>query len=275
MRQSVTLVVALMLGGCGPRVGEVDSQSGTDTTESTTDDGSGPGPGPGGNPGSASDVTSTGHEGGEVGDEVDTGFSPDWGSLGCLVSPAFQCSEGVPCDQINPPCGDPMSPFDAYGCLRSSCPCSVGEICFHPSDWGGCASSELFCEDVRGQGCLCGGSDDCGGSYCLAEQDVPALPCLSFEDPVSCAEANCAWFEGGRVSLTPNCSCDPRSGICVPPVEYELGPGPAFYYPIVPPQNAVSLPNALDPIPHGLKPCDDLHAPDACVCLSTFEWSCP
>ena len=199
---------------------------------------------------------------------VVTGFFPDWGTVGptCDILPEFTCSTGVDCGQVS--CGDPFSPFDAEGCLRPSCPCVDGEVCFRPVDWGGCTSSELFCEDVPGQGCLCGGTDDCGGSYCLPADQVPALPCLGIEDPESCEASNCTWLWGDSVLGGLVCGCNPMHGVCVEPLDYALAPGPAIYHRIDDPTRAVILYEDVIPTPPGLVSCESPDAPEVCECAS-------
>ncbi len=95
----------------------------------------------------------------------------------CPQTENFTCHEfEIDCNQID--CGSLDSPFDENGCLRETCNsgggCSEGDECYTPIDWGGCASSGLFCSDSNLQmACICGGDADCNGSYCVPHELYP------------------------------------------------------------------------------------------------------
>lgn len=147
-------------------LGDYESSS-SDSGESTsTTDGVTPDPGTSG--------TSVGGETGDTGmvdtGMVDTGMA-DTGMVGeCEFS---GCA--VDCESYN--CGA-LGEFDADGCLRQPCgganPCGEGEVCYQPELFGGCTGSANFCEyDEELMACSCGGTDDCGGSFCVAEAEYP------------------------------------------------------------------------------------------------------
>jgi hypothetical protein len=74
-------------------------------------------------------------------------------------------------------CGDVDSPFDEHGCLRPTCmsheDCDGTDLCYRPLDFGGCASSDVFCDDDPTYGCTCMSTPDCSGAYCVPEEIYP------------------------------------------------------------------------------------------------------
>jgi hypothetical protein len=231
-------VFVSMVAACGPSIG----QPGDDATASSGDDGSGtgmtgmtsvgedssvgPSPSTTASPSStASDATDTTDP--TVGDETTAG------GFMCPQTEDFMCSGQYGCD--GRPCADnPMSAFDANGCLRPSCPCDAGMVCFTPADWGGCVGSEIVCGDDPKTGqCVCGGTDDCGGSYCLPEGEAPPVACGTFVDEEACLGAGCSAFVQGRPITDRGggaCLCDLEEPWClfVDPGATAL-PNPAAY----------------------------------------------
>jgi len=65
--------------------------------------------------------------------------------------------------------------FDEQGCVRAPCGpdgCGAGEFCYRPSDYGGCVSSSISCDESEDGVCSCGFLSDCGGEYCVPESVV-------------------------------------------------------------------------------------------------------
>jgi hypothetical protein len=266
-RVLVAWVAAVPLVACGPKVdGDGDSTGSTSTTTtSATATASS-------DPTAATRTTAASDD-----DGSDVSGYPDWGLQPgtCPVTEEFACPGGMDCSVVWTACGDPLSPFDLRGCLRPRCPCADDEVCFSPLEWGGCTSSGFFCEEDPNLGCQCGGTDDCGGRYCLPVDEVPAAPCVSFEDAPSCARANCLGHDGVQVHLDGGaCSCVPGFGVCVPPLEDGTGPGLGVYFRLADPSYAVILPFTLDPVPLGLQACDDADPTEACACAVTLDF-CP
>ncbi|MEM6994006.1 MAG: hypothetical protein AAF721_26070 [Myxococcota bacterium] len=145
------------------------SGSGDDGAESGGDDG----------------VTSTsgatnGQSGGQSGNASDAGIeTEDAGDESPLVLDVGgmngECEAGCPIECEGEECG-PLGQHDEGGCLRRPCqdddPCDDGQRCYIPSLFGGCVSSGWSCELSDGA-CLCGGDADCGGGYCVDEDDYP------------------------------------------------------------------------------------------------------
>lgn len=201
-------------------------------------------------------------------DEDDDGpiFPEDWGSVGVVCTPTdvFGCTQGVDCTQVS--CGDPMSPFDADGCMRPLCPCDEGSVCFVPANFDGCASSGLGCVE-KGGSCLCVADPDCGGSYCLPIDEVPIAPCLEFDDQAACEASNCLWQPGVRRQYVNGaCECDAPTGICIAPLRYAAQPPGTTYYRFDAPDRSVRLDATLSPTPTGLDPCIDGGPVPVCDC---------
>jgi hypothetical protein len=145
-------IVGTTLGtsGCvtGKGVGDLDTESGSDTTD---------GPEP------TTSATPT---------DTDTGepaVCPDV-DVACTISPSCE-GEG---------CGDALSLFDADGCPRPACgesdgPCPDGRVCLQLDDWGYCSSTGWGC-DLEGDECVCTQTNDCqpGVAYCIPEDVAPA-----------------------------------------------------------------------------------------------------
>ena len=151
-------------------LGDYEGSSSDSDASSGTTDGVTSGPGEsgssmGGESGATSDtgMVDTGNV--DTG-MVDTGMVGECEFSGCAVD----------CEGFND-CG-PLGEFDADGCQRQRCgatdPCAAGEVCYQPELFGGCTGSASFCEmDEELMQCVCGGTDDCGGAYCVAEGDYP------------------------------------------------------------------------------------------------------
>ena len=109
----------------------------------------------------------------ETGDPTETSTTGPVGA--CQIADDFSCGAGVDCEVSNA-CGTLDSYFDDDGCLRPTCrrnsDCGAGEVCYYDELYGGCASSSLSCDDDNGE-CECGGSDDCGGAYCVPAELLP------------------------------------------------------------------------------------------------------
>lgn len=93
------------------------------------------------------------------------------GPTACEGSENHLCSGPVDCGDA---CGTLDSFFDDEGCIRPACgrhdECGDGALCYHPIDYGGCASSDVSCtEDANGV-CGCGLDPDCGGAYCVPSE---------------------------------------------------------------------------------------------------------
>jgi len=91
----------------------------------------------------------------------------------CEGNEDFTCAGAYECGES---CGDLGSRFDAQGCLRPSCgdddECGADEFCYG-GDWGICTGSSFTCADSDGS-CECGGTDDCGGNYCVPKSSLSA-----------------------------------------------------------------------------------------------------
>lgn len=260
-RLELAAIVAGLVG-CGPHV---DHGSGAESTGASTSLATGS------TTGTGDDPTVVGEVVGSVSADVDSDtFPEDWGSVTqtCTPSETFACGNGVVCDES---CGDPFSPFDAAGCLRPSCPCVDGEVCFTPLDYGGCVSSGITCQESAGV-CQCAMDPDCGGSYCLPAVEVPALPCLDLQTPAECDRSNCRWLAGTDVSQDDTgCVCFIPAGVCVAPLEYrESSPG-AIFYRVDDPSRAVWLDPAPSPTPLGLARCGVDEDAEVCGCGGPCE----
>ncbi len=92
-------------------------------------------------------------------------------------SPNLECEQyELDCEVHN--CGAIDSYFDIDGCPRPACSdasdCADDEICYAAINYGGCASSGIFCgDDAESMSCQCGGDDDCNGAYCVPAELVP------------------------------------------------------------------------------------------------------
>lgn len=162
----------------------------------------------GGSDGSGgSDVTGGSDGSGDsdsTGGSDSSGGSDTGGGANCPTSDVFTCTFPIDCKAYD--CGDPWSWFDEMGCMRQPCQpdgdaCPEGEYCYVPATDGGCVSSGLGCSDGDAT-CECGGTDDCGGSFCLPM----GLP------------ARCGGFVGGECPMGTTCEdipdddCEPGSG---------------------------------------------------------------
>ncbi len=198
------------------------------------------------------------------------------GAQACSGNPDFQCTEPFDCGANG--CGGPFSPFDEDGCLRNSCvmpgDCGPGQVCFTPMDYGGCASSGVFCEQ-DGELCQCGSKPDCGGSYCIPEREVPSADCWGEPDEVSCTAAGCNHFETVTV-INDDCSCELSTPACVEFIGRIGGAGaPNAFFHLETQTMAVFSADWIEP-PLGWGRCSDPGAPVACGCYQPFtEPVCP
>ncbi|MCX4240954.1 hypothetical protein [Paraliomyxa miuraensis] len=194
----------------------------------------------------------------------------------CPPTPEFQCTQPVTCSEG---CGGPFSPFDEQGCLRPSCAnddgCADGETCLHPIDYGGCASSGMFCSDGPGGECQCGGDPDCGGGFCVPDDEVPALDCFGLPDEPSCIDANCSEFHT-VLQITDTCECMPGVPACLLFLGDIGGPdAPNYFWHEATNTVAMFGTDWFEP-PVGWQPCSAPGAPPACGCYEPYtEPRCP
>lgn len=103
--------------------------------------------------------------------ESDSDSATTTGGLVCGGAENFMCSAPVDCGDA---CGTLDSFFDEEGCIRAPCSrhddCDDGSVCYHPIDYGGCASSDVSCFEDENGTCQCGLDPDCGGSYCVPDE---------------------------------------------------------------------------------------------------------
>lgn len=202
------LVVALF-GGCSEEgsLGEYPESSGT-----AVDDGGssmGDDSGTTGASNSAGDSSASGPSSGDDGTAEstasatvgDTATSSDT-MPGACEQPG-NCVEFSPCG-AEPECGTLESLFDENGCVKAECQddgqCDDGELCYRAIDFGGCAPSGVFCEDDQElQTCSCGSNPECGGGFCVPEDQYPTAAGLP--DTAALAEIACAPNDGPAVHL--------------------------------------------------------------------------
>jgi hypothetical protein len=284
MPRAPGLVVGLLLlvWGCGPQVTLDDAGDG-----SSDDGGSSTGPGSGTRPTTADDggPDDGGPDDGGPADGGPDGGSPATTAVGddtsgdtvgvtCEPTPLFSCSAPIDCGACP---DDPMSPIDADGCLRPRCrrdlPCPDGMVCFAPLTWGGCAGSGMWCEDDRRGVCQCGGTDDCGGAWCLPEGQAPPDACPDFGGEEACAEAGCGPFVLGRPILArPDgaCLCDLEEPHCLWAPDGASLDAPQAYLDLLD-GRVVAFPMTFDPPPLGWIACADLSdPPPACACAEVL-----
>lgn len=103
-------------------------------------------------------------------------------------SPDIACTKPFDCEQWN--CGAIDSPIDASGCLRPSCPCGPGELCYSVS-MNDCPD-EASCAD-EGDVCSCA-VRDCNTSYCIPADQGPPVECAKITDKDACLAAGCSEF---------------------------------------------------------------------------------
>jgi len=202
--------------------------------------------------------------------------SSDTGEPGGCADVPQGCSTPVDCQRQA--CGALGSWFDASGCLRA--PCSLkgtcaapDEVCFQPAEWGLCASSGVSCEDVGGQ-CECSSDDDCGGEFCVPDDQAPPALCNALEGGPECSDAGCASAANVRpiVAAGESCLCDLGETRClwVPPSASVTG-GQATAYMHLETLAVEVFEDAYDPAPLGYIACADLDAPPpACECAAVL-----
>ena len=278
-------MAALVTLACGPKV-EVGDDGGSEagsgvTSNVTITAGSATTPSTTGTTVVDTSVGDVGDVDGGVSVGVDavTGFFPDWGDVGQFCpNPDHACLEPLPCDSS---CGDPFSPFDFEGCLRFSClsdvDCAPDERCFAPADYGGCASSGIYCYDDPELGaCTCTADPDCGGQYCVPASVVPAGNCNEITDAQVClATLGCDTIPALRLELAlDQCICEyvdkciwVPDGLDPGPVEGAFLPGDTslyFFY------------EWFDPPPPGWALCGQgLGDPAACGLCDPTSPTCP
>ncbi len=184
----------------------------------------------------------------------------------CEGNPNYQCEGPYDCGAF--PCGSLNDWFDADGCIRSSCSddgdCDADEVCFRPIDYGGCASSGLDCVQ-DGPVCSCGADPDCGGRYCVAEDEIPGATCFEQTDEESCMNEGCTDYRP-VVEISETCECTIDRLTCMF-INGGVSGGPADYF-----WHEDTLTVAyfeLDPqeaLPYRWKRCTDADAPPACGC---------
>ncbi len=128
---------------------------------------------------SASESATTGTTAGETTNasesdsdsDSDSDSATTTGASVCGGAENFMCSAPVDCGDA---CGTLDSFFDEEGCIRAPCSrhddCDDGSVCYHPIDYGGCASSDVSCFEDENGVCQCGLDPDCGGSYCVPDE---------------------------------------------------------------------------------------------------------
>ena len=126
----------------------------------------------------------------------------------CDAYPAHTCSEAISCRGANCGAGEP---FSKEGCLRSTCEsdkdCGEKERCYRAEDFDGCESSNITCEDGEDGSCQCGQTDDCGGAYCIPEDEFPAQQCEGYPAHSCIATVDCASQPCGDLKPFTNKGC--------------------------------------------------------------------
>lgn len=173
-------------------------------------------------------------------------------------------------------CGDLYSEWAADGTLRSDCdlddcPCPSGQTCFQPQWWGGCTPTNLICSDGDDDGLCngCGGSEDCGGAYCVPDEIAPNPACPTAQDEQSCLAAGCGAFTLGR-SLELNgdtCVCGDLLPFCLWfDEEVTSAPIPTVYYHGL--FGPVLVPTQWSKPPFSWTSCNEgVNPPQACSCI--------
>lgn len=233
-----------LLSACGPQPGDSDSESST----------------------AASSTTGT-----TVTTSVTTGSADN----PCAALPWHGCLPLGDC--AAEPCGVAGAAYDADGCLRGGCgdddDCYGGEVCHRPVDWGGCASSGAFCEldDVSMQ-CVCGGTDDCNGSYCVLAGTVPDPTCLEQTEQAPCLDLGCNEFVTTEAVVRGpmGCECTGSLGTCLFLIQGVTGePAITPYYRDDGSNEVRLFPNLYTVPPIGWQQCvGNPGEPDACACAS-------
>jgi hypothetical protein len=189
----------------------------------------------------------------------------------CPDTPGFACSAPLDCEPGV--CGGTFSQFDENGCLRRSCgddgDCEGGEVCFRPQDFGGCASSDVFCDDNAQGECVCGGNPDCSGSYCLPPELVPPSNCAEILGEDECIDAGCSGFVLGRPILESDnaCLCDLDEPYCLWSPTGLDGVQQNTPYVRLADQHVVVFETRFDTDPIGWTPCDVApFPPPECQC---------
>jgi hypothetical protein len=260
------LLLALLLAGCGPTIEVADSAGSTSHTtmdDSATRTTSGPPP-----------VTTTRPDDTSVGEEGESGFMPDLPGFFC-DNPAFGCSEPLDCEIWS--CGDPLSQVDENGCMRRDCTddrdCPSTHVCFRPFDWGVCASSNITCNEGPAGTCECISDPDCGGAWCIPNDDAPPSDGCDDSSPSACEASGCeAVF--GRPILASNgsCLCELQTPQCIwMSAETTVSPGNKAYM-RQSDLEVVAFPWSASPAPLGWTACEDLDfPPPACICAENLS----
>lgn len=204
---------------------------------------------------------------GSVGSETSDGSATTGLPELCADNPDFQCSAPIECGDSG--CGGDFDHFDEDGCLRRTCTgpgdCDAGETCFFPADYGGCASSGIFCSDQDGV-CQCGGDADCGGGYCMPEGQVPSAQCFGQPDEGACSAVGCNFFQT-TIVITDACECITDQPMCVWFPDDEIGgaSAPNFFW-HEDTMTVAMFGKDWFTLPAGWRPCSDPGAPPACGC---------
>jgi hypothetical protein len=176
----------------GTAVDDGAGSTGDDDGATTASTGDASGSGPTSGDGTTTDASAT------VGD---SGSSSDTTPEAC--EQPGNCVEFSPCG-ADPECGTLESLFDENGCVKEECQdheqCEDGELCYRAIDFGGCAPSGVFCEDDPDlQTCSCGSNPECGGGFCVPQEQYPTAAGLPETDAI--AELACAPNDGPGVHL--------------------------------------------------------------------------
>ncbi len=219
-------IVALMTG-CPPVENTSDSNSSSSSSSSSSNSNST-------NPTATVTATvtiTTTATGTSTGTGTATDTSSTSGGSVCESGDDFTCAGAFDCGDD---CGALDSRFDENGCLRPSCSeagdCGEDEICYGAL-WGICVGSEFMCAD-NGDVCECGGTDDCGGNYCVPASALPpsATPPTGARLDFACSpdDGSAVKLELGLVDQGATCKSelsDPWLRLTVWFMEQPLAPG--------------------------------------------------
>lgn len=226
-------------------------------------------------PKAVGDVDETGSGSASVG-TVSTGEASGTDSAGgvCPQIPDFACSAPVSCEPES--CEGPFYAFDGEGCPRPSCAgpedCGADEVCFRPADFGGCQASAVVCADDPQGECICGGTADCGGRYCVpASEAPPADGCDPITDSDTCYASNCSAF-ATVTRLTEGCACQTSVPACLlfRTANFGGAAAPNAFFHVETGDVAIFDMDWID-APVGWQRCSDPDAPPTCDCWQPGE----
>src|SRR5690606_31686176 len=147
--------------------------------------------------------------------------------------------------------------------------CATGETCVFPIDYGGCASSGIFCSDGATGQCECAADPDCGGGYCLPDDEVPPLECFGQPDQPTCEDAGCNHFET-VLEISDTCECTPDQPACMLFLGgIGGGDAPDFFWHEATGTVAMFSTSWIE-LPVGWRRCTEAGAPPACDCYEPF-----